>query len=349
MGKTGLIHHILGKLPAGIIGIYMDIQPAENRLDFLNLLVSALARALPEESKFGKKAWELIRSLRPVVSFDPLTGHPQVTIDARSRQPDRDIEVTLAFLSKQSVQVILAIDEFQQILNFPERHTDAWLRSQLQQLPNITFLFSGSQQHVMGDLFNNPSRPFYRSTVFHRIGAIPDTAWLPFIVRNFNQGGKTISESLVADMLAWSQNYTYYVQLLCNRVFASGHQTITRDIWQAEGVKMIGETEPVFYSYRDLLPANQWMLLKALAAEHRVFAPTAQEFLSAHALAGSASVLQALQALLKKEMIYRDYDASGKPFYSVYDLLFERWIESRLVGTDIFRRKTASGKLPPFK
>jgi hypothetical protein len=55
--------------------------------------------------------------------------------------------------------VVIAIDEFQQILEYPEKQTYACLRSVVQQLKNVCFVFSGSQQPLMTDLFANPERP----------------------------------------------------------------------------------------------------------------------------------------------------------------------------------------------
>lgn len=46
IGKTALILHVLGKLPPGTKGIYLDILPAENMAGFLNELASAVSAAV---------------------------------------------------------------------------------------------------------------------------------------------------------------------------------------------------------------------------------------------------------------------------------------------------------------
>ena len=81
----------------------------------------------------------------------------------------------LAILEMQNKPVLIAIDEFQQILEYPETQSDAWLRSLVQQLRHVHLLFAGSQQQLMQDLFSNPSRPFYRSNQFLRLESCPMT------------------------------------------------------------------------------------------------------------------------------------------------------------------------------
>src|ERR1035438_2422079 len=109
IGKTGLIMHVLAQLPKGFVGIYLDIQPAENLSDFLNILATSLVNAVPEKSNTGTSFWNFIKSLRPVISFEQLTGLPQVTIDSRPGTPAPHIDETLRFLENQPYHIIVAI------------------------------------------------------------------------------------------------------------------------------------------------------------------------------------------------------------------------------------------------
>jgi uncharacterized protein len=327
MGKTGLLQHVIQQLPDHWTGIYVDILWADNMNDFLNILISALVNGVPEKTKAGKLLWEFVRTLRPTFTFDGITGFPQVTIDVKPGEADRKIEQVFNYLEQTPTRILIAIDEFQQILNFPEKNTDAWLRSIIQRLHNINFIFCGSQQHIMMELFNSPSRPFFRSAQFMKLNAIDPGEYRKFILKQFRKGQKTITEEIVSNMLDWANNHTYFVQLLCNRVYSQPEALIDNTIWLLEVKKLMTEQEPVFFNYRDLLTQAQWSLLKAIAFEGKVFKPSTNEFLTKHNLGGSATVLQSLRALLKKELVYNDRDSHGSSFYSVYDVLFERWIQ----------------------
>jgi uncharacterized protein len=329
IGKTGLIQHVLQQLPQGWKGIYIDILETENLTEFLNILATGIINAVPEKSTIGKKFWEVIKSLRPVLSFDALTGTPQASFDVKYGEAETNINTLLQLLEKQDFKILIAIDEFQQILNYPEKNTDAWLRSRIQQLKNVMFIFSGSQQHLMSELFTLPKQPFFRSTQMLKLEKIETTVYSEFIAALFKKYQKEMSKEIAADILKWTNTHTFYVQQLCNRVFTATDKKVTSEIWRQQAHTLLLEQEPVFFAYRNMLTNPQWQLLKAIAHEGTVYMPTSKKFLHTYHLDTSATVLRSLKTLLNYELIYTEFDPQGQKYYSVYDVLFQRWAEKR--------------------
>jgi hypothetical protein len=268
----------------------------------------------------------MIRSLRPVISYDALSGAPLISIKTTPDESRKSITELFLILEDQAKPVVIAIDEFQQILEYPEKQTDSWLRSMVQKLNNVSFIFSGSQQYLMTDLFANPGRPFFRSTQFMKIGKLPDQTYRDFILNKFRQHSKSISEETVSEMLKWTDLHTYYVQLLCNRVFLSTGKQVTSGKWKEEATKILKEQEFVFFGYREMLTKPQWKLLKAIAMTGSVYHPTSSDFMARYYLGSSATVLRSLHSLLRMELIYKENDKDGNLYYGVYDVLFGRWI-----------------------
>ncbi len=329
IGKTGLIKHLQQKLSNNNICIYADILPTENSSDFLNSLATAILNAVPEKTNIGSKIWSFIKSLRPVITFDSLSGEPNVSFKVQPNESQHHIESLFAFLEMQDKQVIVAIDEFQQILEYPEKNMDAWLRKIIQQLKNVVFIFSGSRQHVMSDMFSNPAKPFFRSTLLMHLEKIKFEAYQKFIAKKFSESGKEINSSTITEILNWTNLHTYYVQLLCNRVFINSKNVITPDLWQHEALKLLKEQEFAFFGYRDILTKQQWKLLKAIAHEGEAFAPTSKEFVQKHVLGSPATVIRSINSLQTKGLIYSQYDEKGVIYYSVYDVLFQRWMQNQ--------------------
>ena len=332
IGKTGLIRHVLAQLPNSYQGIYVDILATENLNDFFNVLATSALNSIPETSATGKKLWALIRAVRPIFSIDPMTGFPQISVDFKPHETNHHIESILRFLENQPRKIVIAIDEFQQILNYPESRTDAWLRSIIQTLTNVVFIFSGSQQHLMLDLFSNPSRPFFRSTGFLKLEKINKDDYSAFILQHMQRNNRKITEAIVSDIIDWTQCHTYYVQLLCNRVFNTGNLNIKREDWIREAFILLKEQEMMFFNYRDLLTFQQWQLLKALSTEEVVYTPTSKEFMSKYHLGSPATVLRSMTSLMGSELIYSDHTKEGKLYYGVYDVLFQRWIQQHSFG-----------------
>lgn len=327
IGKTGLIKHLFYQLPENWKGIYIDILSTENLSQFLNSLTSSILNAVPEKENLGQKIWNFVKSMRPVISFDPLTNLPQATFELRQSDTEMHINSIMQFLEKQDLSFVIAIDEFQQIVNYPEKNTDAMLRSIIQHMNNVRFIFSGSQQHILNDLFNLPSRPFFRSTRMQEIDKIDQTEYRAFISGWFLRSGISISDEIINDLLQWSCLHTYYVQLIFNRIFSTGQSQITQDIWKEEAYKLLKEQETVFYNYRNMLTQPQWQLLKAIAHEGSIQAPTSKDFIHKYKLGSPSTVLRSLNSLLKNELLYSSFDVKGVVSYSIYDILLHRWTE----------------------
>lgn len=110
---------------------------------------------------------ESFRYIRPVISIDPLSGLPTASFKISSEE---EAQQTISDLFKILVEkslsksIVLAIDEFQQITKYPEKNVEALIRGNIQNLHNVTIIFSGSNKSLLGQIFSNPSRPFYQST-----------------------------------------------------------------------------------------------------------------------------------------------------------------------------------------
>jgi hypothetical protein len=199
----------------------------------------------------------------------------------------------------------------------------------MQQLKHVVFVFSGSQQHLMTELFLSPQRPFFRSTSIMKLEKLNAEVYRDFIVARFRDYQKVISPSTADEILKWGNVHTYYIQQLCNRVFSESSGQVTPDIWRLVANDLLKEQETVFLGYRTLLTTHQWHLLKAIAREGRVHQPTGKEFLSRYGLISPATVLRSLKSLRRYELVYVDFDVDGSQFYSVYDVFFQRWCEKQ--------------------
>jgi len=325
MGKTGLIQHVFHHLKkeSAIRCFYVDILPTASLTDFVRILTKSILNSLdttPE--KIIKKVWSFFSSLRPVVSYDPVTGEPSVMLDMRASESEKTLEQLFAYLAKKEKKVVIAIDEFQQITQYHEKHTEALLRSHIQQHADIRFIFSGSNQHLLSSMFAGYSRPFYQSTEILNLEPIARDKYASFITKKFRQSKIDISADIVNAILDWTRGHTWYVQFVCNRLFAKGVKEPGQDTLNILLSDILKENEPVFISYRNLVTDYQWKLLIATAKEGLLERATAKDFIIRHKLGTPSSVKTALDAMLDRQLIYQ----SDKG-YLVYDVLLARWLE----------------------
>ena len=331
LGKTGLIKHVFQQFKGNtkIICIYVDIFDTNNKVDFINQLATAIYNAFPVKSNLGKKIISAIQSLRPVISFDELTGMPDIHLDSSvAAYQQNTLNSLFSFIDQQNVQVVFAIDEFQQILHYPEKNMEASLRTQMQQLKNTSFIFCGSDQSKMHEIFNDAKRPFFASCSYMHLTNIEYEKYSLFITKMFDTYGKSISQEAVDFICNWTMLHTFYTQKYCKEIFANSGKTIEIETVKIAAAELLQSQEGKFYQYRNLLTAQQWLLLKAVAKEQRLTQPNAQKFISKFKIGNASAVRKGLASLQKKEMILH-HTGVEHPYYEVYDKFLLRWLQAK--------------------
>ncbi|MBL4651337.1 MAG: ATP-binding protein [Flavobacteriales bacterium] len=331
LGKTGLIKHIFHKLRSdkNRVCIYLDIYDTVDKSEFINKLATAIYTAFPPKNSLGKKIGQAIQSFRPVISFDELTGLPSVTIAAtQTTQQNNTIAGLFTFLDQQSIKIVFAIDEFQQILSYPEKNMEAVLRTQVQQLQNTSFIFCGSNQLQMHEIFNSAKRPFFASCTSLNLTRIEEKKYKLFITKLFKKYDKSITENAVSFICNWTRRHTFYTQYLCNQTFVKSGNNITEENVKEVASGILQVQEGKFYQYRKLLTKAQWKLLTAIAKETQLTQPHAKTFISTYDLGSPSLVVRSLDALVKKEMVLHNIGVE-KPYYEVYDKYLMRWMQSK--------------------
>jgi hypothetical protein len=329
MGKTGLIHHVFNQLnySGEIDTIYLDIYYTDSLNGFINKFGSAL---LTEKESFPEKIKRMIaafiRSIRPTMTFDSLSGAPTFSFNIENEAKGiKTLEEIFGFLQERSVEkpIVIAIDEFQQIAAYPEKNIEALLRSNIQQLQKVNFIFSGSDKQLLTNMFTEVKRPFYQSTEFMHLEEIPQNEYSAFIKEKFAIGSIAIFDDAVNEILTLTRRHTYYVQFISNRLYSSGNQEISSETVRQVYSDILHENEVYYSEYRSLLTKPQWDLLIALAKEEGIGNVTTSSFLKTHDLSNPSTVRRGIESLLDKKMIYRK-DMK----YYVYDVFFARWLES---------------------
>ncbi len=329
LGKTGLIQHVFNsfKNNSAIACIYIDILGTKNLKEFTNQLATAIYTRFPENKSIGKKLIGFIKLLRPLVSYDSLSGDPELSFElGEARQYEKTIQQLFTFVDQQHIKVVFAIDEFQQILEYPEKNTEAVLRTHIQLLKNTHFIFCGSDQKMMHEIFNSAKRPFFASCTNMHIDFIGTKEYTAFIANMFAQHKRKVSPNAITFILEWTTRHTFYTQYFCNFLFSANLKRIEQIDAQNMAIELLKQNEGTFYQYRNLLTAGQWHLLEAIAKEDKLYKAHSKQFIGKYGLGTSSMVTRGINALLEKEMIY--YHAGvAKPYYEVYDKFLMRWLQ----------------------
>ena len=328
MGKTGLIHHVFNLLEqkGKIDTIYFDIYYTESLSGFINKFGTSLLsvkESFPERIK--RRIGDFIKSIRPTITYDSFTGAPVFSFNIENESAGiRTMDEIFGFLNERSREkpLVIAIDEFQQIASYPENNVEALLRSNIQKLQNVNFIFSGSDKQLLASMFTDAKRPFYQSTEFMHLEEIPGDEYSQFIKGKLREGKMVIDDEAVHEILELTRRHTYYVQFLCNKIYGSGIKTFDKETVRHIFSDILQENEVYYGEYRDLLTKQQWNLLIAIAKNEGISKVTASSFIRNHDLSNSASVKRGINSLLNKKMIYK---RGTKHF--VYDVFLAKWLQ----------------------
>ena len=329
LGKTGLIFRVFDEIEVRKLPfetIYVDISDTLSIEEFIKAISDAVVGKLGKQQKITA-FFKTLKSVRPLLGIDPLTGSPQVSFTfADDNQKQITLKEVLGYLESYPLKVVLAIDEFQQIREYNDVNMEAILRKHIQHLHNVRFIYCGSKKHTMTDMFTNAKKPFYESTSFSYLSKLPVPVYATFIKEKFTSAGKTIDDDSISYIIDWTKDHTYYTQRLCNEVFSlSGKIVVKNDIVSA--IQSILDSErDRFQEIRRLVTRSQWKMLEALAREGSVSQITSAAFLSKYKISSGPTALRNIKSLMDKELVLAATTDDGTS-YSVYNVFLSRYLE----------------------
>ena len=329
MGKTGLVHHCFqqSRLNESYYTFFVDIYATSSLAEFVYLLGKTIYETLkPKRTAWAENFFQMIASLRIGFKLDTMSGEPVFDIGLGDIQaPQTTLDEIFRYLEMADKPCVVAIDEFQQIGSYEEKNVEALLRTKIQQCKQTVFIYAGSKRHLMSNMFNSSSKPFYQSAISMGLDPIPVPVYVEFAERLFEERGKHVSRELVEQVYDMFDGCTWFVQMIMNELFALTRHDETCDVEKLEEAR-INVIQLQEASYKDLLSRlapKQKLLLQAIAKERLVKGITSSAFIKKYNLSSASSVQAALKPLLKNDIVTQNDDA-----YRVYDYFFSEWLAS---------------------
>ena len=224
---------------------------------------------------------------------------------------------------QKNVRVVVCLDEFQQVADFNDSlKFQRKLRTVWQHQQHVTFCVFGSKKHLMENIFNDKSMPFYKFGDMMFLEKIPTEEWIPFVCGKFRETGKNISPEQVSRICEATECLSSYVQHLSWLVwYKSGNVVEDENISSA--INNLLEQNKVFFQREvEQLSELQLNFLRALA-NGVTTGFSRKEVVRRYRLESSANIQSIKKALQKKDII----DIDGKNVY-FNDSLFKLWLKS---------------------
>ncbi len=156
-----------------------------------------------------------------------------------SEDPDRyltyALELPQRIASADGRRLVLFFDEFQELLGQrrpygdPDRLTKR-MRAIFQRSPDVSFLFAGSVEHLMRDLFAPTERALSQFGSFYPLPPIPPEAWEGGISARLAEDGCTIEQSALERIIASGEGHPRVTMLIARWTHESSLVEETRQI-----------------------------------------------------------------------------------------------------------------------
>lgn len=321
-GKTGLIHNVFYHLPKTYKCIYLDIYATKSLTDLTKLLVSTVVGSMdtPVEKTLSTVA-KFFKSCRPSI-IPQADGMPKFSFDVVQSEAESTLQDAFEYLKTQESEIVIAIDEFQQILEYPEKGTEALLRSFIQSVPRVRFIFAGSRHHIMGEMFASAKHPFYNSTDMMSLGVIEESKYADFAANFFAAENRPFGREAFHALYLRFEGVTWFVQRVLNHIWSSGLGLDCEKVVEEAVADLVADRALVFRDLFESQNETAKQVLVEVAKAGVVAHPTSTEFLLSCRLSAS-SVRSALSELCDHELMYKT--ESG---YIVYDRMFGEWLKS---------------------
>ena len=331
MGKTQLIRHAFEQpsIKNNCYTFYTDIYPTTSLHELVLFLSKEIYSVLvPKGKAVIDKFLAGLHSLAGSIGYDPVTGLPTFDIKLGDiHAPELTLEEIFRYLEQADKPCIFAIDEFQQIAQYPEKNVEALLRAHIQKMNNCLFIYAGSNRHILENMFNSAAKPFYNSAEQIYLDRIPKDAYTKFANEQFSKAGRTILPEAVSLAYDLFEGHTYYVHNVLHNVFAylNSDKVIDKDDINKTLSDILEEKGRTFASVMNQLNYQQKETLIAIAKEGKASSVTSVAFVKKHALKSPSSVQYAISALLEKQLLTYQNEGRTKK-YSVSDRFMEMWI-----------------------
>lgn len=212
-GKSSLVRKCVEEI--GRPYIWLDMQYATSKASFTTQLLKATLAQYPmERLKHELRHFRIL----PTATFNPVTNDYQFSFQPSETADTTMLEDVLGLLQKLSTpkeKLIIVLDEFQEVRNI-DKNLDRQLRSIMQMQTGLNYIFLGSQEGMMLEIFERKKSPFYHFGGLMRLKKIPYDEFYRFVIERLPETPD--KEGITSDILSFTSCHPYYTQQLAFEV-----------------------------------------------------------------------------------------------------------------------------------
>lgn len=329
-GKTSLVRKVSQSIHEKNIRIvYLDIFSCRSEYDFYKAFTTAVLKQTSSRlDEWIENAKSFLSHITPKISIgtDPTSDFSlSFEWNPKDDSADEILQLPERIAEKKNIRIVICIDEFQQIAEFDDSKTFQKKLRTIWQLQKLTsYCLFGSKKHLMNELFEKKSLPFYKFGDVMYLPKIGKSDWIEYICKQFRQTGKEISAEQAGQICELTENHSSYVQQLSWLVWLHTEQTVSAQSIDEAVEDLLAQNSILYQRETENLSSYQMNFLRAMVdGVDSEF--SSKEVIDTYRLGSSANVQRIKKALGQRELI----DIEEKKVV-LNDPVFKLWLEREI-------------------
>ncbi len=326
VGKTSLIMEFTRRKKNKFTTVFIDLYGMTSKEELAKQIVNAVIQAsYTNLDKIHQIIKEYFSYLKPKLL---ISADGTVSLDIgieRSCQDEEFVEI-LDFpekvAKKKKKKIVLIFDEFQEIEMMNGKGIEKIMRSRFQHHKNVTYLFAGSKEHLLRQMFEEESRAFFKFARPLQLGLIPKPEFCSFVTNKFKSTGGKPAQNVIDKILEYTMGHPYFTQYLCHEIWYITRSPKKEYVIDA-AIENIVAHQSIAYTHiwDELKSVNQRSLLIGVAAENGYnYSPG---FIEKYRLKSQSHVEKSIKLLKKRGIL----DDEGK----IIDIFFKEWLVRKII------------------
>lgn len=224
-------------------------------------------------------------------------------------------------------KVVVVFDEFTQIDSYNRRSFEGFIRSFIQHHHNVCYIFTASKTRLLLEMTGSPKRPFYHSGRLMRLDRIPKDEFKSFAKKGFNSTGVRISDILLEQIFAITQNHPYYNQMFCHELWnlVQVRKSVATADLEVVLNNIIHHQSDYFLARWEELSEHQRTLLFAVTSSggENVFSA---DFIRRNNLGSASSIQRSLKRLIELQILEKVDNR-----FEITDVFFALWLRRKIM------------------
>ncbi|MBF0198238.1 MAG: ATP-binding protein [Planctomycetes bacterium] len=304
VGKTSLV--LETSLRLKVRPIHIDLMGIKSEDDLCRRIIKGIISYHKKSDSSLLKILKHFSSLRPSIGIDPMSNLPSIGLSPSPKLDINDLESSFDVLSSMN-KTFVFFDEFQDILNLQNsEQVMSVMRSKIQQINNLAFVFSGSIRNSMIDIFSREDAPFYKSSFPISLSSIERDDLINFILNRYKALKITITTEFIINIIDICDDIPGDIMRLCESIFFATEDHKSKSVTD----NLLGPALEHIYSlekmaYEIIVQELSNQQLRTLVTLAKIGNPSKvnAEFVEMSGITLVGSVNKAMKVLIKKRIV----------------------------------------------